>query len=309
MSEEEQAEAPPPAEAEAEAEAPAAEAEGGAAAEGGEEAAAADGDDRQTIKPSSRAPGMPSSATDAAVAEYMQTLVEHKKKCEAEGKYFEAQSTSKRIMELRLEEDRKLQREIADRQGQEVTDAQSAFKLEMEQHTAMWEKKMAEFEKSVLEQVNVLRDSHEEQVKTLRDKLVTKQPQHARYSKDLLDTRNRQDRLARQGMYAEAARLKRDANKMEEAQLQGTLAEFDAQVSLKEQQLLLKQKREIEALMQRAQRGRDELQLTRKQDVERRSQRFKNVMQELANLHTLESVQLRHYLEQQVVAGKRLDVA
>ena len=61
--------------------------------------------------------------------------------------------------------------------------------------------------------------------------------------------------------------------------------------------------------MQRAQRGRDELQLTRKQDVERRSQRFKNVMQELANLHTLESVQLRHYLEQQVVAGKRLDVA
>lgn len=110
-------------------------------------------------------------------------------------------------------------------------------------------------------------------------------------------------------MYAEAARLKRDANKMEEAQLQGTLAEFDAQVSLKEQQLLLKQKREIEALMQRAQRGRDELQLTRKQDVERRSQRFKNVMQELANLHTLESVQLRHYLEQQVVAGKRLDVA
>ena len=90
---------------------------------------------------------------------------------------------------------------------------------------------------------------------------------------------------------------------------QGTLAEFDAQVSLKEQQLLLKQKREIEALMQRAQRGRDELQLTRKQDVERRSQRFKNVMQELANLHTLESVQLRHYLEQQVVAGKRLDVA
>ena len=63
------------------------------------------------------------------------------------------------------------------------------------------------------------------------------------------------------------------------------------------------------AHMQRAQRGRDELQLTRKQDVERRSQRFKNVMQELANLHTLESVQLRHYLEQHVVAGKRLDVA
>ena len=238
----------------------------------------------------------------------MQTLIEHKKKCEEEGKYLEAESTAKRLMELRLEEDRKHQREIAERQEQEVRDAQNAYKLEMEQHTAMWEKKLAEFEKSVLEQVNVLREQHSEQVKEMHDKLTTKQPQHARYSKDLLEQRNKQAKLAKQGLYTEANKFKRSANKMEEAQLQGTLAEFDAQVSLKEQQMLLKQKREIEALMQRAQRGRDELTLTRRQDVERRAQRFKNVMQELANLHKLESVQLRHYLEQQVVAGKRIDV-
>ena len=160
----------------------------------------------------------------------------------------------------------------------------------------------------MLEQVNVLREQHSEQVKEMHDKLTTKQPQHARYSKDLLEQRNKQAKLAKQGLYTEANKFKRSANKMEEAQLQGTLAEFDAQVSLKEQQMLLKQKREIEALMQRAQRGRDELTLTRRQDVERRAQRFKNVMQELANLHKLESVQLRHYLEQQVVAGKRIDV-
>jgi hypothetical protein len=61
----------------------------------------------------------------------------------------------------------------------------------------------------------------------------------------------------------------------------------------------------MEALLHRGARGRDELTMTRKLDMERRQQRFKNVMNELQNLQRLESVQLEHFLEQQSMAGKR----
>jgi len=61
----------------------------------------------------------------------------------------------------------------------------------------------------------------------------------------------------------------------------------------------------MEALLQRAARHRDEMTITRQLDLERRTQRFRNVSAELENLQRLENVQLEYFLEQQSIAGKR----
>eukprot|EP00976_Prorocentrum_cordatum_P113484 1195707-Prorocentrum_minimum.AAC.1 len=68
------------------------------------------------------------------------------------------------------------------------------------------------------------------------------------------------------------------ADKMEGAEMEATQGTYEAEVALREQQLRVKQTQEMEALLHRGARGRDELQHTRKLDMERRQQRFKNVM-------------------------------
>ena len=95
---------------------------------------------------------------------------------------------------------------------------------------------------------------------------------------------------------------------MEAAELQATQMKYDNDMLLKEQQLRSKMQQEVDALLQRAHRGREEMKITWQQDLERRTQRFRNVIQELENIQRLETVQLNYFLEQQTVAGKRQHV-
>ena len=57
-------------------------------------------------------------------------------------------------------------------------------------------------------------------------------------------------------------------------------------------------------MLQRAARGRDELELRRLADADKRAARFRNMVSELDSMHRLEVVHLEHFLEGQVLAGK-----
>ena len=106
----------------------------------------------------------------------------------------------------------------------------------------------------------------------------------------------------------EAEHVKRMTDKMEDAEMFATMASYDAEVSLKEQQLKTKLQQEVDATMQRAARGRDEMARSREQDLERRTQRFKNTTKELQSMQRLEAIQLEWFLGQQTLAGKRVPV-
>ena len=87
--------------------------------------------------------------------------------------------------------------------------------------------------------------------------------------------------------------------------MQATMLTYEAEVDLKAQQPRVKQQQEMEALVARADRTRHEMRITRQLDLERRKQRFRNIMAELENAQKLENVQLEYFLEQQTLAGKR----
>ena len=123
--------------------------------------------------------------------------------------------------------------------------------------------------------------------------------------KVLLNQRKIQEQLGRQEQYEKAMKLKIIVDKMEANELAATQATFDAEVALKEQQLRTTQQKEMDALNQRAGRGKHELNIARANEAERKDQRFRNVMAELMNLQKLEKVQLNHFINQQVLAGKR----
>mmetsp|Transcript_22486 Transcript_22486/g.31277 ORF Transcript_22486/g.31277 Transcript_22486/m.31277 type:complete len:407 (-) Transcript_22486:103-1323(-) len=242
---------------------------------------------------------------DEAVLSFMRALEDHKKKCEKEGKYMEARTAAKRLHDLKLHEERKHKGEMKNRHDNEHGDAHRAFAMEQDQHKQIWDLKMADYEDSVAEQVARLKQSHLEKLEKFFGEADVKRPKRPQFSKQLLNQRKIQEHLAKQGKYEEAEAVKKMADKMEGAEMSATSGTYEAEVALREQQLRGRQQQEMEALLHRAARGRDELTATRTLDLQRRHQRFKNVMAELHNLQRLEHIQLDHFLEQQTIAGKR----
>ena len=244
-----------------------------------------------------------------AVLSFIRALEEHKKKCEVEERYMEAKETAKRLAVLKEREAVSRREEMGARQQQEQKEALAAFEVEKRQQEAMWLEKVEQYEVSVEQQIERLKEVHREQMGRFRAEQEQRRPTRAKFSKELLNQRKIQKHLAKQGHYMKAMKLKQVSDKMEEAEMQATQATFEAEISLREQQLKVQQRKEKDALYQRAARGRGELQLTCNQDLQKREQRFKNVLAELGNLHRLENVQLDHFLSQQVLAGKRAQPA
>ncbi|UPR03690.1 hypothetical protein HOP50_13g70200 [Chloropicon primus] len=242
---------------------------------------------------------------DEAVLSFIRALEEHKKKCENEQKYLEAQQTSKRLTQLKYQEEEKRLKQIGERQGREKEEAEKAFNLEMEQFNSIWDERIAKYEENVQTQVALLKQEHNEFLKGFKDEQDARRPSRPQYSKELLNQRKIQEQLGRQGLYEKAMKLKIIVDKMEANELAATQATFDAEVALKEQQLRTTQQKEMDALLQRAGRGKHELNIARANEAERKDQRFRNVMAELMNLQKLEKVQLNHFINQQVLAGKR----
>ena len=69
----------------------------------------------------------------AAVAEFVQILDEHRKTCEREGKYIEADIAKKRLEELRQHEDNRKQEGLRSRQIAQRLGVEEAHMLEFQQ--------------------------------------------------------------------------------------------------------------------------------------------------------------------------------
>ena len=80
------------------------------------------------------------------------------------------------------------------------------------------------------------------------------------------------------GEYNRAHLVKEAADKMAVAEMQSTMAAFEAETRLKENKILQNHRQDAEALMQKGTRGRSELELQRVEETDRRAQRYRNVM-------------------------------
>lgn len=123
-----------------------------------------------------------------------------------------------------------------------------------------------------------------------------KRPSKARSSKGLLHHRHVEQTLLRFGDYDGAIAVREVADQLEAVELEATREAFEADTALKAQNLRQRQQTELEALKLRITRGRDELLLAQRTDVDRLGQRFKNLQAELSNLQKIEMAQLENFL-------------
>ena len=118
---------------------------------------------------------------DTAVQDFLEILEEHRKNCERQGKYVEAEIAKNRLEELKLHEENRRReamrsRQIAERLGNNnhlfiirilltsintnIIGVEEAHMLEFQQFNMIWDRKMAEYETHAEDLVVAMKDRH-----------------------------------------------------------------------------------------------------------------------------------------------------
>eukprot|EP00658_Telonema_sp_P-2_P051327 TRINITY_DN3938_c0_g1_i10.p1 TRINITY_DN3938_c0_g1~~TRINITY_DN3938_c0_g1_i10.p1 ORF type:complete len:372 (-),score=108.14 TRINITY_DN3938_c0_g1_i10:379-1494(-) len=229
------------------------------------------------------------AAEDQAVQDFLRILDEHRRHCEREGKYIEAETASRRLKELRQHEENRRREAMRSRQTAERLGIEEAHMLEFEQFNAIWEQRMQEYEKSAEEGLEKLKEKHLAEILAFQEEWQNKLPRKPKLSKELLNMRKIQDTLARQERYQEAQKIKFKADEREAWELARLQDQLSQTLAAKEQRIRQKQHSELTGLAKRIQRGREEYKGLRQSELERRLQRYKNVKDDLTSKQNIET--------------------
>lgn len=226
---------------------------------------------------------------DSAVQDFLQILEEHRKNCERQGKYVEAEIAKNRLEELKLHEENRRKEAMRSRQIAERLGVEEAHMLEFQQFNLVWDKKMADYEKHADEMVDVMKNRHQEELQDYQKELLSKQAK-PKFSRELLNLRKIEDRLAKQKDYSEAHKMKLKSDQLEAWELEKWRNSKQQENFQKEAQFKHKRQQELVALCKRIQTGREEQKKQRQLDLERLLQRYANVKAELEAQQNLERI-------------------
>lgn len=226
---------------------------------------------------------------DSAVQDFLQILEEHRKNCEQQGKYVEAEIAKNRLDELKIHEENRRKEAMRSRQIAERLGVEEAHMLEFQQFNTIWDKKMSDYEKHIEELVVNMRERHKTELLDFQQKILDKQAK-PKFSKELLNLRRIQDHLAKQKDYAEAHKMKLKADSLESWEMEKWRNLKQQEMFQKEAKFKQRQKHELVALQKRIQSGREEQKKQRQMDLERLLQRYQNVKAELQQQQNLERI-------------------
>uniref|UniRef100_A0A7S1TX53 Uncharacterized protein n=1 Tax=Phaeomonas parva TaxID=124430 RepID=A0A7S1TX53_9STRA len=231
------------------------------------------------------------TAEDSAVQDFLQILEEHRKNCERQGKYVEAEIAKNRLEELRLHEENRRKEAMRSRQIAERLGVEEAHMLEFQQFNMVWDKKMSDYEERAESLVEAMKERHAAELRAFQDRLLTKQTR-AKFSRELLDLRRIQEHLAKARDYTEAHKIKLKADALEAWETERWRNGKQQEMFQKEAKFKHQKQQELLALQKRIQTGREEQKKQRQMDLERLLQRYQNVKSELEAQQNLERIRM-----------------
>lgn len=233
---------------------------------------------------------------DRAVQDFLEILEDHRKNCERQGKYVEAEIAKNRLDELKLHEENRRREAMRSRQIAERLGVEEAHMLEFQQFNMFWDQKMNDYEAHAENLMKSMQERHLEEMKDLQRTLVVKQLK-PKFSKDLLNLRKIQDTIAKQKNYAEAHKMKLKGDALEAWEIEKWHNTRQTDFLAKEEKFKMQKHNELNALKKRIHTGRDEQKMTRHTDLEKLLQRYQNVKAELEAQHNLERVRLEKQIQ------------
>ena len=109
---------------------------------------------------------------ESAVADFLQILEEHRKNCERQGKYVEAEIAKNRLEELKMHEENRRKEAMRSRQIAERLGVEEAHMLEFQQFNIIWDKKMAEYEQHAADLVEAMKERHAAELRDFQGALL-----------------------------------------------------------------------------------------------------------------------------------------
>ncbi len=228
------------------------------------------------------------SSEDSAVQDFLQILEEHRKNCEKQGKYVEAEIAKNRLEELRQHEENRRREAMRSRQIAERLGVEEAHMLEFQQFNQLWDKRMAEYEQKSADLVETMRERHAATLNDYLRQLQGEPLKRPKFSKELLNLRRIQQTLAKQKEYAEAHKVKLKGDNLEAFELEKLRNMHQVRMQTLAEKFKEKQTGEMHALLKRIQTGREEQKKQRQSDLERLLQRYQNVKSELESQQNIE---------------------
>eukprot|EP00752_Nemacystus_decipiens_P001538 g1507.t1 len=247
-------------------------------------------------------PAGPLEGPDPKVMEFLRILEEYRVKCEEGGDYLEAGRAQRQLDVLRRQETKRQQKAVRARQLCERQDVQVAHNMQFQDFNAAWNKYLEEYDRMAQMYVQQMTERHAvglmEHQRKLQQELRDKPP---KWSKELLEWRRRQHILARQKNYAEAQKVKKIADQLEESERSATTENWGLFLARKEAAFRGQQQSELQALLKRIDARRKEHIKQRNLDSKRLLQRNRNVQTVLESKQNVEGLKLTEEIKKSVM--------
>ena len=217
------------------------------------------------------------TGADMPLDEYIRILAEYRAACENRENYKEAELVQHVLKHLRLEEETRHVKGLTEQQEAERRGLEEAHMMEFANFNKIWNERIDAFEEHQLDAQAAMLERHSQELAAFRAEMADGEHRRVKYSKDLLNLRSIQQTLAQQRNYADAQKVKLKGDKIESLEFEKISREKAEIFARKEAQMLQQHRQELAALSKRMERGKLELERSRKKELEMLLQRYNNV--------------------------------
>ena len=216
---------------------------------------------------------------DPKVEEFLRILEEYRGKCEVEGNYEEAARATEQLDTLRKQEEARRIKALKSRHITERSEVAQAHVQQYSDFNSAWDRYLAEYDAMASMYVKQMQERHATKLRDFQETLhaeLMKKP--LKFGRELLDWRSREQMLAKQKKYSEAARIKGVADEHERRERARLDEERLSSFGQREAKFRIQQNAEQSALLKRVETRRAEHVKQRELDSKRLLQRNRNVM-------------------------------
>ena len=215
------------------------------------------------------------------ITEYLEVLEDHRKTCEREGRYVEAEMCKARIEELRMGEGHRQMENLMLKQQHDRLEIEETHNKEYQGFTMDWDEKMGAKEENHSKLIGEMEARHMQELEENRQILEEKLPQQPKPSSELLNMKKIQDQYARQKEYGEAHKIQTKVTKMDSEEMEKHLKWREKKFVSCEADLIKKQQNQLNALKKKLEAIENEDRRCRELDQNKMLQRYQNVNKEL----------------------------
>ncbi|CDW84238.1 UNKNOWN [Stylonychia lemnae] len=236
--------------------------------------------------------------------DYLAMLEDHRKNCERDGNFVEANIAKQRIEDLKIQEGQRQLENLMLKQQQDRLQMEEEHAKEYENFQSEWDQRMQQKEQEHNIALQQLEENQQKELEMNRANLEQKISQVFKASSELLNLRKIQDQLARQKEYAEAHKVQAKILELERIEQDKYNGARNKKIVAAETTLIQKQQIQMNALRKKCEGQMAEDRKLREQQQEKMLQRYMNIKKELENAQNLERIKLEKLFGKQILASQ-----